>query len=76
MSQPHDEVVPAPAPDKASAVQVGRAVFWSFIGIRRSAGHEDDVAKITPAQAIVAGMIGAALFVTSLVILVKFLTAK
>ncbi len=65
--------VPQP---KASAAQVGRAVFWSFIGIRKSSGHENDVARITPAQAIIAGLIGAALFVTSLVILVKLLTAK
>lgn len=77
MSQP-DNVVSAvpPATGKASATQVGRAVFWSFIGIRRSAGHQSDMARITPLQAIVAGLIGAALFVTSLVILVKFLTAK
>jgi len=59
---------------KASAAQVGRAVFWSFIGIRKSSGYEDDVAKIKPVQAIVAGLIGAALFVASLVMLVKFLT--
>jgi hypothetical protein len=59
---------------KASAAQVGRAVFWSFVGIRKSSGYEDDVAKITPVQAIVAGLIGAALFVASLVMLVKFLT--
>ena len=63
-------------PGKASVAQVGRAVFWSFIGIRRSAGHESDIARITPAQAIVAGLVGAALFVTSLVILVRILTAK
>lgn len=63
-------------PGKASVAQVGRAVFWSFIGIRQSAGHESDVARITPAQAIGAGLIGAALFVTSLVVLVRILTAK
>ncbi len=67
------DVQPAVAP-KASAAQVGRAVFWSFIGIRKSSGYEDDVARITPVQAIVAGLIGAALFVASLVMLVKFLT--
>ena len=65
-----------PPKAKASAAQVGRAVFWSFIGIRNSAAHENDVARITPVQAIVAGLIGAALFVTLLVILVKLLTAK
>ncbi len=62
------------AVQKASAAQVGRAVFWSFIGIRKSSGYEDDVARITPLQAIVAGLIGAAVFVASLVMLVKFLT--
>jgi hypothetical protein len=62
------------AAQKASAAQVARAVLWSFIGIRKSSGYEDDVARITPVQAIVAGLIGAALFVASLVMLVKFLT--
>lgn len=68
--------VTATRPGRASAAEVGRAVFWSFIGIRKSAAHESDVARITPAQAIVAGLIGAALFVTSLVVLVRILTAK
>ncbi len=70
----HDAALPAER--NASAAQVARAVFWSFIGIRKSAGHENDVATIKPAQVIVAGLIGAALFVTSLVFLVKMLTAK
>ncbi len=72
---PHD-AAPLPAERKASAAQVARAVFWSFIGIRKSAGHENDVATIKPAQVIVAGLIGAALFVMSLVFLVRMLTAK
>lgn len=60
----------------ASPLQVVRAVLWSFIGIRKGAGYEDDVAKIKPMQAIIAGVFGAAIFVASLVILVRFLTAK
>lgn len=63
-------------PAAASPLQVLRAVLWSFIGIRKSAGYEDDVAKISPKQAIVAGIFGAAVFVASLVVLVRFLTAK
>ena len=70
---PNDE---AGVPGRASALQVGRAVLWSFIGIRKSSGYADDVAKIRPAQAIIAGLIGAAIFVTSLIVLVTFLTAK
>ena len=60
----------------ASPMQVARAVMWSFIGIRKSSDYERDVAKIKPLQVIVAGLIGAAVFVISLVMLVKFLTAK
>lgn len=61
---------------KASPLQVARAVMWSFIGIRKSAGYESDVARITPVQAIVAGIIGAGLFVAGLVTLVRYLTAQ
>lgn len=60
----------------ASPLQVIRAVLWSFIGIRKRSGYEDDVAKIKPVQVIVAGIFAAAVFVTILVVLVKFLTAK
>ena len=60
----------------ASPLQVARAVLWSFIGIRKGTGYEDDVSKIKPMQAIIAGIFGAAIFVASLVILVRFLTAK
>ncbi len=67
---------PTNAEQKASPLQVMRAVMWSFIGIRKGAGYADDVAKIKPVQVIVAGLLGAAVFVGSLVVLVKFLTAK
>lgn len=66
-----------PAQQKsASPLQVIRAVLWSFIGIRKRSGYEDDVAKIKPVQVIIAGILAAAVFVTCLVVLVKFLTAK
>ena len=61
---------------RASPLTVLRAVLWSFIGIRKSRGYEDDVAKISPVQAIVAGLFGAAVFVGALVIIVRTLTAK
>lgn len=63
-------------PAKAGPLQVIRAVLWSFIGIRKGSGYADDVAKIKPVQAIIAGLIVAAAFVASLVVLVKFLTSK
>jgi len=60
----------------ASPLQAFRAVLWSFIGIRKASGYDDDVAKISPKQAIIAGIFGAALFVAALVVLVRLVTAK
>jgi hypothetical protein len=60
----------------ASALQVAKAVFWSFFGIRRRAEHEKDLAQIKPVQVVIAGLIGAAIFVLSLVLLVKFIIGR
>ena len=59
---------------KATPLQVAKAVFWSFFGIRRRADYEKDAVTLTPAQVIVAGIIGAIIFVLSLVTLVHFIT--
>jgi hypothetical protein len=64
------------APRKAGPLQVAKAVFWSFFGIRRRAEHEADVGRLTPAQVIIAGLIGAALFVTTLVLIVRFVISQ
>ena len=63
-------------PKTASPLQVAKAVFWSFLGIRRRAEHESDMGQLKPAQVIVAGLIGAAIFVLSLVLLVKFIVGR
>ena len=60
----------------ASPLQVAKAVFWSFLGIRRRAEHESDVTQLKPAQVIIAGLIGAAILVLSLVLLVKFIVGR
>ncbi|MGJ8619235.1 MAG: DUF2970 domain-containing protein [Methylophilaceae bacterium] len=57
--------------DKASLFQVIRMVLWTMVGIRAQKGYEDDVAKITPKQAIIAGIIGAIIFVFTVVLLVN-----
>lgn len=63
---------PVESPRKATPLQVAKAVASAFIGIRRRAAHERDVVTITPLQVIIAGVIGAAVFVASLVLLVRF----
>lgn len=59
---------------KAGVVQVAKAVFWSFFGIRKRSAHEKDAVTITLKQAIIAGIIGAAILVASLVFLVSLIT--
>jgi hypothetical protein len=61
-------------PRRARPLQVAKAVFWSFLGIRKRAAHDKDAVTITPVQAIVAGLIGAVIFVLSLVFLVSRIT--
>ena len=61
---------------KASPLTVAKAVFWSFLGIRRNKDYEADSLRLTPAQVIFAGLIGAALLITSLVLLVRFIVGR
>jgi hypothetical protein len=59
---------------RAGLTQVAKAVFWSFFGIRKSKDHDNDAAAITPVQVVVAGVIGAALFVLCLIVVVQYVT--
>ena len=67
---PRDEQ-PATA-RKAHFGQTLRAVAWSFLGIRRSADHAEDVRKLNPIHVVIAAIAGAAIFVVFLVVLVRF----
>jgi hypothetical protein len=60
-------------PANATPWQVVKAVFWSFLGIRRRAAYEKDAVMLKPAQVIIAGIIGAIVLVLSLVTLVHFI---
>ena len=57
----------APKPVKATSWQAARAVFWSFFGVRKSADYDRDAVLLTPVQVIVAGLIGAAIFIATLI---------
>lgn len=60
--------------ERASLFQVVKAVASGFFGVRRRVDHES--VKITPAQYIIVGLIGAALFVVMLLLLVKFVLSR
>ena len=59
-----------------SFVQTVRAVAWSFFGVRRSLGHEQDLQKLNPVHVLVAGFVGAVLFITVLVMLVQWVVGS
>ena len=56
---------------KASFGATMKAVFWSFFGIRKRSDYEKDSASLNPVHVIIAGLIGAALFVGVLIMLVR-----
>ncbi|HLO93538.1 MAG TPA: DUF2970 domain-containing protein [Burkholderiaceae bacterium] len=57
---------------KGSFLGTFKAVAWSFIGIRKGAGYDKDVAQLNPVHVIIAGVVAAAVFVVSLVLLVQW----
>ena len=61
---------------RGSFMQTIRAVGWSFFGVRRSANFEQDVQKLNPVHVIVAGVLGAALFIVVLVLLVRWVVGS
>jgi hypothetical protein len=61
---------------KASFGATLKAVFWSFLGIRKKSDYEKDAAQLNPVHVIIAGVIGALIFITTLVIIVKNVVAK
>ena len=65
-----------PAVRKASVLQTIQAVGWSFFGVRRSADYAQDVAKLNPVHVIIAGILGAAIFVATLMLLVRWVVGS
>jgi Protein of unknown function (DUF2970) len=59
---------------KTGALHAMRAVLWSFIGIRSKSEYQADITRLTMGQIIVAGVIGAILFVMTLLLVVYFVT--
>ncbi len=53
-----------------------KAVLWSFVGIRKRSGYEEDLGKLNPFAVIAVALVLVALFVTGLITLVHFVAAK
>ncbi|MFN4265160.1 MAG: DUF2970 domain-containing protein [Aquabacterium sp.] len=66
----------AAAKREGSFLQTVKAVAWSFFGVRKSTDYAEDVAKINPIHVIVAGVIGAVLFVVGLILLIRWIVSS
>ncbi len=56
---------------KASFLATMKAVFWSFFGVRKRRDYERDAANLNPVHVIVAGLIGAAIFIGLVMLAVR-----
>ena len=74
---PEPPAADAPLPKRrASLVETIRVVAWSFIGIRRRADHDRDAVHLHPLGVIAVGIGMAALFVLTLVAVVRAVVAS
>lgn len=60
----------------ASLLEAAKAVLWSFLGVRKRAAHESDLARLKPAYVIVAGIVAAVVFVTGLILIARFVVSR
>lgn len=54
----------------ANSLKAALAVFWSFFGVRKRRDYDADAQSLSPAQVIVAGLIGAAVFIATMLLVV------
>ena len=59
---------------RSNIFKAASAVLWSFLGIRNKDEAQTDMANLSITQVIVVGIVGAVLFVITLVLLVNFVT--
>ena len=53
-----------------------KAVGWSFFGVRKSSEHAKDVSQLNPVHVVIAGLVAAAVFIASLVLLVRWVLSS
>jgi hypothetical protein len=59
-------------PRDATPLEAAKTVFWAFFGVRKRRDHAS--VRLTPLQIVVAGVIGAALFVFTILTVVRLVT--
>lgn len=60
---------------KGSLLSTVKAVLWGFLGVRRNADYQQDIAKLNPVHLIAVGLVMALVFVFSLIFLVNWVVS-
>ncbi len=67
---------PVPTPSReGSILETVKAVLWGFLGVRRQADYQKDIARLNPIHIMVVGVVMALVFVFSLILLVNWVVA-
>jgi hypothetical protein len=60
---------------KGTFLQAMKAVSWAFFGVRKQSDHDNDAETLSIGQVVIAGILGAAIFVACILMLVKLVTS-
>ena len=61
---------------KSSFMQSMKAVMWGFLGVRKQSGLQEDVASLSFVHIIIAGVVGALIFMAVLLLIVKVVVSN
>lgn len=61
---------------KMSFFATMKAVFWSFFGVRKGKDSAHDVENLNPIHVVIAGVLGALILITILILIVKLVLSK
>ncbi|WP_206997294.1 DUF2970 domain-containing protein [Trinickia mobilis] len=61
---------------KGSFIKTMKAVMWSFFGVRKRRDLEADAAQLNPVHVVIAGLLGAAIFIGVLILVVHAVVGK
>jgi hypothetical protein len=56
---------------KSTFMQSMVAVLWAFLGVRKKSGLQEDVASLSFVHIVIAGVLGAIIFMGVLLLIVK-----
>ena len=61
---------------QSSFLQSMKAVMWGFLGVRKQSGLQDDATSLSFVHIILAGILGAVIFMSALLLIVKMVVSS